>query len=165
MSQTKVELDIQKVFAGVVSEDRPYDKMSGFAALDNNLNHGKPAFFRDFANRTLVASGNDAAGSGRGDRTDFVDGIVMYEGKESGSPSKAGDEAALLRKGVIWVQTAGAVTAGAPVFLDVSTGELATGTPETGDKTLHGLNFLTSTTGADLAILEVNLPNSEAVAA
>lgn len=161
MSQSTTSLNIKAVFPGVVAQDRLYDKMTGFAALANNLTHGAPAFFRNFNNRTVVATGATVTGTTRATRTTFCDGIVMYESKTGGSPSKVGDEVSILRKGVIWVLTSGAVTAGEAVYLDLSdSGNLVTGgTKATGDITFYGLNFVSSTAAAGLALLEVNFPN------
>jgi hypothetical protein len=95
-----------------------------------------------------------------------IQGFTIYHaGQEplsSGTGYAAKDTLNILRKGQIWVLTEGTVAAGGNVFVRYAgTGtkgacRAAAVTDEAGQ--LLGAKFVTSVTGAGLAIVEINLP-------
>lgn len=82
----------------------------------------------------------------------------------SGQTTAYADKAAMdvLRRGLIWVQTAGAVAQDAPAFF-VNTGGDKGKFDDLDDSTtdaVPGGVFRSATSGADIALLEINLPQS-----
>ena len=78
---------------------------------------------------------------------------------DAADPIEAGDSVAVLRRGRVWVKTSAAVTAGNPVYVGNATAQLGDIADATGvGLTLcPGARFATSTSGAGLALVEVNL--------
>jgi len=87
-----------------------------------------------------------------------IAGFVCLDTALEGAPADE-DVVQVMRVGTIWVSTSAAVTAGNPVYVGNATAQLgdiddATGV---GLALLPGARFLTSTTAAGLALVQVNM--------
>jgi len=93
-----------------------------------------------------------------------VRGITLYESMREPGLFAADTQVAVIRQGRVWVSAETAVAEGDPVYvrLVAGTGETAgalRATPDANDCVrLNGARFASTTTGAGLAVVELNLP-------
>ena len=157
--QTNYKLEMDPALVGQIA-DLSNHTIDSFAA-EAGLDAGVP-----------VKRGTDPTAqvlpvSAEGDAADAI-GIVIHEHKEHVAAGQAYYPeqyvVGVMTKGRIWVQTGGAVTAGAAAKYNVTDGTFVENAPEgEGDEDSEavveelgcGAKFITSTTAAGLAVIEI----------
>jgi len=112
-------------------------------------------------NLNMTISGGTFAGSAPAydyvtPQDDIFRGVALHQNNEIGSYA-VNDAVSILRKGVVWVQTSGTVTADDVAYVDLA-GGLGKFTSTSTNNMATGGKFRSSVTGAGLAKIEINLP-------
>lgn len=158
MYQTSILDDPPRAFAGQLTHQFPEGKESK-AAEGAGLVAGQPALRGTDDDQAVAITDGDPVSEAT-----FLGFVILETSRPYDATAMIADTdpVSILRKGRIAVMTTAAVTQGNPVYVGNATAQLgniadATGT---GLTAAPGCRFVTSTTGAGIAIVEVNLPAS-----
>ena len=158
MPQTTVNDDPAIAYEGQLSDQLP--KHARSAVAEGAIVAGQPVLRGTDPDTQAIA----IADSDTVDESTLLGWAVLETSRafDASNPIAANDPVTVLRKGAIWVLTSAAVVAGNPVYVGNATAQLgdiddATGT---GLTLCPGARFLTSTSGAGMALIEVSLPAS-----
>lgn len=149
--QTSYNPEMPRALVGQIA-DLSNKTVDSFAA-EEALNPGVPVM------RGTVPDKQVLAVDAEGDAAKAI-GVVIHEHKEpTGANEKyypQGYAVGVMTKGRIWVQTGGAVTAGAAANYKVADGTFVADAVASGIEALAcGAKFITSTSAAGLAIVEI----------
>lgn len=158
MYQTSILDDPPRAFAGQLTHQFPGGKESKVAE-GAGLVAGQPALRGTDDDQAVAITDGDPVTEAT------LLGFVMLETSrpfDATAMIADTDPVAIVRKGRIAVMTTAAVTQGNPVFVGNATAQLGQIDDATGTGLVQapGCRFVTSTTGAGIAIVEINLPAS-----